>query len=176
MNSTYCPTRFIPGGYSGFFFWCIRVPLRSYPSLDSQSGVYNDGSVTHTDSETNAWWQVDLGANYKINDINIFGRSDTKYASRLSDYTLYVIASNGSTTFSQDFTEDTFPSTNRNKKFSLVGKDITINNKRVSSSSQGPVKESLTKASSSPSSVLSSKIDDHAPNMLSFADLSMEKV
>ena len=71
------------------------------------NGIYSDASVTHTEVEDAAWWQVDLGADYPIGEINIFGRSDAAYADRLSDYTLYVISSDGSTTYSENFT--TYP-------------------------------------------------------------------
>ena len=37
---------------------------------------YNDGSVTHTKSETNPWWQIDLGGIKEIGRIKIWNRSD----------------------------------------------------------------------------------------------------
>jgi hypothetical protein len=32
-----------------------------------RSGKFLDGSVTHTNDEQGAWWQVDLGGKKKIN-------------------------------------------------------------------------------------------------------------
>lgn len=72
------------------------------------NGTYSNASVTHTEAETNPWWQVDLGGEYNIGAISIFGRTDACCADRLSDYTVSVIDATGSTTFSETFT--TFPS------------------------------------------------------------------
>jgi hypothetical protein len=52
-------------------------------------GVFNDNSVSHTNSELNAWWQVDLGASYNVSSISIYNRTDC-CASRLSDYWVFV--------------------------------------------------------------------------------------
>jgi F5/8 type C domain len=52
-------------------------------------GDYWDGSVSHTDEGTNAWWQVDLGASSTIHTINIWNRTDC-CNSRLSDYWVFV--------------------------------------------------------------------------------------
>lgn len=71
------------------------------------SSMFNDGSVTHTASELNPWWQVDLGDEYPIATVNIFGRTDPCCDQRLSDYTLYVLNNAGDTTYSENFT--TFP-------------------------------------------------------------------
>ncbi|WP_423998889.1 discoidin domain-containing protein [Maribacter sp. IgM3_T14_3] len=40
------------------------------------NGIYNDGSVSHTQLSNNPWWRVDLGAEYPIGAINIFNRTD----------------------------------------------------------------------------------------------------
>ena len=39
-------------------------------------GRWNKKSVSHTNKEASAWWQVDLGAVYKINDIAVHNRTD----------------------------------------------------------------------------------------------------
>jgi len=71
------------------------------------NGKYNAGSVTHTETEANPWWQVDLGEDYTLGEINIYGRTDDCCADRLSDYTLYVMDSHGDTTYTEQFT--TYP-------------------------------------------------------------------
>lgn len=82
-------------------------------AIDGNSdGVFNHGSTTHTQTEDKPWWQVDLGADYPIGVINIYGRTDDCCASRLSDYTVYVINSAGDTTFSQRFTTYPYVTTN----------------------------------------------------------------
>ena len=52
-------------------------------------GNYYNGSVNHTNSDSQAWWQVDLGAVYTITDIKIWNRTDGSQ-SRLSDFYLLV--------------------------------------------------------------------------------------
>ncbi|MDH4308704.1 MAG: hypothetical protein OEX04_14640, partial [Acidimicrobiia bacterium] len=39
-------------------------------------GNYANGSVSDTDLDTNAWWQVDLGEVFDIPVIKVFGRTD----------------------------------------------------------------------------------------------------
>lgn len=55
-------------------------------------GAFTDGSVTHTNNNPNAWWQVDLGAARPLTSLNIWNRTDTCCASRLSDYWVFVSA------------------------------------------------------------------------------------
>ncbi len=53
------------------------------------NGVYNDGSITHTTNERNAWWQVDLQAEHSIQDIRISNRTDC-CAERLANFSVLV--------------------------------------------------------------------------------------
>lgn len=39
-------------------------------------GNWSNGSVTHTNSEANPWWEVDLGAMYDIEKIRVWNRTD----------------------------------------------------------------------------------------------------
>jgi len=52
-------------------------------------GVYANGSVTHTQYNANAWWQVDLGGLYEIDAIEIWNRMDSAY-DRLDDFYVFV--------------------------------------------------------------------------------------
>jgi hypothetical protein len=52
-------------------------------------GAFFDGSVTATNADTNAWWQVDLGASANINSIVIWNRTDC-CGGRLGDYWVFV--------------------------------------------------------------------------------------
>jgi uncharacterized repeat protein (TIGR01451 family) len=52
-------------------------------------GNFFDGSVTHTNLETNAWWQVDLGASATVNSVAVWNRTDC-CGSRLNDYWVFV--------------------------------------------------------------------------------------
>ena len=52
-------------------------------------GNFFDGSVTHTNPDPNAWWQVDLGSSATVNSIVIWNRTDC-CGNRLSDYWVFV--------------------------------------------------------------------------------------
>jgi hypothetical protein len=59
-------------------------------SVDGKTdGVYGNGSVSITNTDANAWWQVDLGATATVNSIVIWGRTDC-CASWLNDYWIFV--------------------------------------------------------------------------------------
>lgn len=74
-------------------------------SVDGDSnGVWSDGSVTHTANESQPWWEVDLGEDQIVGLINVFNRTD-KHPSRLSDFTISVIDSSGSVTYSESVSE-----------------------------------------------------------------------
>lgn len=53
-------------------------------------GTYRNQSVSHTDSEPQAWWQVDLDTVEYIEYINIYNRTDSCCTSRLSDFYLFI--------------------------------------------------------------------------------------
>jgi hypothetical protein len=57
---------------------------------DNANGNYWAGSVTHTDHDNQAWWQIDLGAVHEIAAVDIWGRSDSDW-DRLANF--YVMAS-----------------------------------------------------------------------------------
>src|SRR5205807_1908124 len=52
-------------------------------------GNFFHNSVTHTNSEANAWWQVDLGTAATVTSITIFSRTDC-CSDRLNDYWVFV--------------------------------------------------------------------------------------
>jgi len=73
--------------------------IPGYPSAGAASavdgntdGVFSDGSVTATNADPNAWWQVDLGTPSNIGTIIIWNRTDC-CSSRLSDYWVFVSSS-----------------------------------------------------------------------------------
>ena len=55
----------------------------------STDGNFSDGSVTATNLDTNAWWQVDLGTSAILSSIVIWNRTDC-CSSRLNDYWVFV--------------------------------------------------------------------------------------
>src|ERR1700736_1381848 len=52
-------------------------------------GNFGNGSVTHTNADANAWWQVDLGTSATITSITIWNRTDC-CSDRLNDYWVFV--------------------------------------------------------------------------------------
>lgn len=54
-----------------------------------RNGTYAAGSVTHTYSETNPWWEADLGHVNVLQQIKIFNRTDC-CSDRLSDFYVFV--------------------------------------------------------------------------------------
>lgn len=54
-----------------------------------RTGTYLGNSVTHTDSDNEAWWQVDLGRIYVLQQIKIFNRTDC-CSDRLSNFYIFV--------------------------------------------------------------------------------------
>ncbi len=54
------------------------------------NGRYSDGSVTHTNNDNNAWWELDLDQNAYIESIKLWNRSDC-CSNRLQDF--YVLVS-----------------------------------------------------------------------------------
>jgi hypothetical protein len=52
-------------------------------------GVWYNNSITHTNYEQGAWWQVDLGSKKSIDQIIIYNRIDC-CANRLSNYQVSI--------------------------------------------------------------------------------------
>ncbi|MFM1988984.1 MAG: hypothetical protein RJA99_1941 [Pseudomonadota bacterium] len=55
----------------------------------SRDGTYTAGSVTHTGTDPQPWWQVDLGASQAIGAIRVWNRGDC-CAERLAGFTVLV--------------------------------------------------------------------------------------
>jgi uncharacterized repeat protein (TIGR01451 family) len=56
---------------------------------DNEDGVYSHGSLSITNSEANAWWQVDLGASASVTSVGIWGRTDC-CATWMADYWIFI--------------------------------------------------------------------------------------
>jgi fibronectin-binding autotransporter adhesin len=54
------------------------------------NGTWGSGSVTHTNTEGNPWWQVDLGADTAINQVLMYNRTDC-CGDRLSDVWVEIL-------------------------------------------------------------------------------------
>ena len=94
-----------------------------YSGHDAKYAADGDekGEFTHTNSEQNAWWQVDLGASYNIGSIKLWNRIDC-CGERLSDFYIFV-------------SEKPFETTDINKNISQSSKYI-LNNGQIGDSKQ----------------------------------------
>jgi hypothetical protein len=80
------------------------------------NGVYWDGSVTHTQQEVEAWWEVDLGSEFKLFDIVVWNRTDC-CADRLNPFLLELFDSAHQVLTSFEWSDTPNPS----KAFSASG-------------------------------------------------------
>ncbi|MGJ8692940.1 MAG: galactose-binding domain-containing protein [Thalassotalea sp.] len=62
------------------------------------NGAWSGGSVTHTDAEDNAWWEVYLDAEVTLDRIVIHNRTDACCTERLSSFIVFVWDESGTRT------------------------------------------------------------------------------
>lgn len=77
------------------------------------SGVWNQGSVTHTSNSSQPWWKVDLGSTKSIGDVVVWNRTNC-CATRLDNFYIEVLNSSGSVVSSQYVGTTPSPSTTVN--------------------------------------------------------------
>ncbi len=66
------------------------------------SGDYSRGGQTHTQENLpNPWWQVDLGAEFPIESIAVYNRTDENFGERLQGFAVKVLDTTGKTAFEQ---------------------------------------------------------------------------
>ena len=69
----------------------------------NKSGSYGDGGQTHTQENTaNPWWEVDLGAEYPIDSVAVWNRTEGDYYTRLDRYTIKVLDASRKVVFEAD--------------------------------------------------------------------------
>ncbi len=67
------------------------LPWSADLAIDGNTdGNLFNGSVTHTDTETDPWWEVDLGFEQEIESIIVWNRTDAA-PERLADFILEVL-------------------------------------------------------------------------------------
>ncbi|MCH6256532.1 discoidin domain-containing protein [Puniceicoccaceae bacterium K14] len=64
------------------------------------NGAWSDGSVTHTANEAQPWLKVDLGSSHDIDEIVVWGRTDSCCANRLSNYDVSILDSGNNVVWS----------------------------------------------------------------------------
>ncbi|MCW1923867.1 discoidin domain-containing protein [Luteolibacter arcticus] len=65
-------------------------------------GNWGNGSVSHTDTGTNSWWEVNLGADRLIGSVELFNRTDGA-VTRLSNFRVSVLNASHVEVAGQDF-------------------------------------------------------------------------
>ncbi len=88
------------------------------------SGVWNQGSVTHTNTQSQPWWQVLLGSDQEIGEIKIWNRTNC-CSSRLSNFDVFVYTSSGSLAYKTTINSTPNPSVTINTG-GVVGSRVRI--------------------------------------------------
>jgi len=89
------------------------------------NGNYFGGSVTHTGFDKNGFWQVSLGKNFDLTDIQIFNRTDC-CTDRLTNFTLSVTDASNSTVFTHIYTGAIIPSFDVPLSLGTVGQVVRV--------------------------------------------------
>jgi hypothetical protein len=58
-------------------------------------GAYDGGSVTHSATESNPWWEVELGANAEVREVRLWNRTDGELEQRLDGARVALIDLHG---------------------------------------------------------------------------------
>jgi len=74
---------------------------------NNTDGTYRNDSVTHTQNDANAWWQVELAQTSDINQIIIYNRTDSCCTSRLVNFSVSVLDEDNDVVWTQFYTEMT---------------------------------------------------------------------
>ena len=65
-------------------------------ALDGNTNnTYSQNSITHTNFENKAWWQVDLGRSEQVGLVRLFNRGDGELAKRLSNFDVILYDEKG---------------------------------------------------------------------------------
>lgn len=68
-------------------------------------GVFRNRSVTHTNNESNEWWQVELEQTSTIDQIIIHNRTDSCCVNRLSEFSVSVLNEDNDVVWTQFYTQ-----------------------------------------------------------------------
>lgn len=64
--------------------------IASIATDQNTDGIWGNGSVTHTTTEPQPWWKIDLEGSFELSEIKIWNRTDSNQA-RLSDYDVTIL-------------------------------------------------------------------------------------
>lgn len=90
----------------------------------NKNGAFNNGSVTHTQAESNAQWAVDLANTSEIDRIVIHNRTDC-CSDRLANFSVSVADEDGEIIWNQFYSNTPSPSINID--LNVTGKKVMIN-------------------------------------------------
>ncbi|XP_078677557.1 cell surface hyaluronidase CEMIP2-like isoform X3 [Branchiostoma floridae x Branchiostoma belcheri] len=85
-----------------------------------RSGSYGDGSCTHTDTEDNPWWYVDLGRTQEVDHITVFNRQDCCW-DRITPFNVYIGDNSNVTANPKLVGEFSFPAGQADKTIQVGG-------------------------------------------------------
>ncbi|MCH6257537.1 carbohydrate-binding protein [Puniceicoccaceae bacterium K14] len=71
----------------------------------NNSGLWGDGSITHTVNELNPWLEIDLGSVQSIDEIEIYPRIDSCCLDRLALFTVSVLDADRNEVFARSYTK-----------------------------------------------------------------------
>ena len=67
-------------------------PAEAKRAIDgNRDGVFDKGSTSHTESQNDPWWEVDLGKDVPIERIGVWNRTDAGLADRLKGWTISLL-------------------------------------------------------------------------------------
>ncbi len=90
----------------------------------NRSGNWGDASITHTTTQSNPWWWVDLQSSYEILSINLYNRVDC-CSERLANFQLKVLKA-GSTVWTYTHSGAPSPKTVVNAPSQVFGDKVQI--------------------------------------------------
>ncbi len=88
------------------------------------SGVWSQGSVTHTNPSSTAWWQVKLAQDSAIEKIVLFNREDSCCTDRLSNFTVSVLDESENVVWSQFYADP--PSSSQTIVLDATGRIVKV--------------------------------------------------
>ena len=122
------------GGTSGINLALYGQATQSTTAYDGEAaraidgvtqGAYRFDSVTHTETESNSWWELELLEVSSISQIVIFNRTDSCCVNRLSDFSVSVLDENDAVIWTQFYTNA--PESMLTIELDVTGKKIKIN-------------------------------------------------
>lgn len=136
------------------------------------SGAYSGASVTHTENEDQPWWQVDLGASYRIGEISVFGRTDECCMARLTDFTVYVLDEDSTVIFSKVFASYPDPSVTMDVA-GLEGRFVKVQMNGIGTLSLAEVIVSEAPVSEEEYAISIKVVDDNTNDSITVASLDI---